>query len=377
MSQERAEPMSLRLSMPKKEAAPARSAPRRASGPLRIGLIGAGAIGSWHARILSESPDAELAAVCDTDFSRAAAFAGRLGGRVFSDAAAMFVETPLDGVIIASPEAAHAEQAVLAAKAGLPMLVEKPVAPDPAGIATIRAAAAEAGVPVMAGHVERFEIGSAQLKAAVAEGICGKVVSIAARRQFVAADTPRFRGISSTLRILAVHDFDLVAWVHPVPVTEVYAAAGRGRVYDETGLDDHVMTTLRFADGAVGLVESAWTLPAPYGVFSAPAGWSPAGNNRLDVFGSAGMVSNDMSLRGQQLIAFDETDGFRAAGIRHQPVLNGRVTGALAEEVAAFLRLVREGGEPIVGLDDAEKAVRLVAAAEASLASGQPVRLDG
>ena len=131
-------------------------------------------------------------------------------------------------------------------------------------------------------------------------------VTIAARRQFVAADTPRFKGLSTTLRILGVHDFDLVTWVHPVPVIEVYAAAGRGRVFAETGLDDHVVTTLRFADGAVGLVESAWTLPRPYGVFTSPAGWSPAGNNRLDVFGSTGMVSNDMGLRGQQLVAFDE-----------------------------------------------------------------------
>jgi predicted dehydrogenase len=346
------------------------------SARLRIGLIGAGAIGAFHARIVKESADAELAALCDVDVPRARALAARFGGETFVGAAAMFADIPLDGVIIASPEHVHAEHARLAAAAGVPMLIEKPLAPDLAGIAEIRAAAKAAGVPVMAGHVERFEIGSAQLKAAVAEGICGRVVTIAARRQFVAADTPRFKGLSTTLRILGVHDFDLICWVHPAPVVEIYAAAGRGRVFDETGLDDHVMTTIRFADGAVGLVESAWTLPSPYGVFASPSSWSPAGNNRLDVFGSAGMVSNDMGLRGQQLIAFDEAAGFRAAGLRHQPILNGRVIGALAEEVAAFLRLIREGGEPIVGLDDAERAVRLTVAAEASLASGLPVRLD-
>lgn len=344
---------------------------------LRIGLIGAGAIGAWHARIVAERPDAVLAAICDIDADRAAKLAAPWGAEVFTDAASFFADAALDGVIIASPERVHEEQARLAAAARVPMLIEKPVAPDPAGIAAIRAAAATAGVPVMAGHVERFEIGSAQLKAAVDEGVCGKVVTIAARRQFVAADTPRFKGLSTTLRILGVHDFDLVAWVHPVPVVQVYAAAGRGRVHAETGLDDHVVTTLRFADGAIALVESGWTLPAPYGVFSAPASWSPAGNNRLDVFGALGMVSNDMSLRGQQLIAFDEAAGFRAAGIRHQPMLNGRVVGALAEEVAAFIRMIREGTEPLVGLDDAERAVRIVEAAEASLASGLPVRLDG
>ena len=163
------------------------------------------------------------------------------------------------------------------------MLIEKPVAATVADIAVIADLAGSAGVMVMAGHVERFEVGSAQLKAAVDEGICGRIVTVAARRQFVATDTPRFAGRSSTLRTLGVHDFDLVSWVHPSPPLEVYAAAGRGRVFAETGLDDHVVTTIRFADGAVGLVESAWTLPSPYGAFTSPAGWSPAGNNRLEV----------------------------------------------------------------------------------------------
>ncbi|MCX5479427.1 Gfo/Idh/MocA family oxidoreductase [Kaistia geumhonensis] len=344
--------------------------------PLRIGLIGAGAIGAWHARIVAERRDAVLAAVCDSDAGRASVLASRYGAKPFVDAVDLFADAAPDGVIIASPERVHGEHARLAAEAGVPMLIEKPVAPDPAGVEAIRAVTEAAGVAVMAGHVERFEIGSAALKAAVAQGVCGRVVTVAARRQFVAADTPRFRGLSTTLRILGVHDFDLVSWVHPVPVVEVYAASGRGRVYEETGLDDHVVTTLRFADGAVGLVESAWTLPQPYGVFTSPEGWSPAGNNRLDVFGATGMISNDMSLRGQQLIAFDEAAGFRAAGIRHQPILHGRVTGALAEEDSAFIAMIADGTPPVVGLDDALRAVRLTEAAEASLASGRPVRLD-
>ncbi len=347
-----------------------------ARSPLRIGLIGAGAIGAWHARIVAERRDAVLAGVCDSDAGRASVLAARHGAKPFVDAADLFADAALDGVIIASPERVHGEHARLAAAAGVPMLIEKPVAPDPAGVEAIRAVTEGAGVAVMAGHVERFEIGSAGLKTAVEQGVCGQVVTIAARRQFVAADTPRFKGLSTTLRILGVHDFDLVTWVHPVPVIEVYAAAGRGRVFAETGLDDHVVTTLRFADGAVGLVESAWTLPRPYGVFTSPAGWSPAGNNRLDVVGSTGMVSNDMGLRGQQLVAFDETEGFRAAGIRHQPILHGKVTGALAEEVSAFIAMIADGTPPIVGLDDALRAVRLTEAAEASLASGLPERLD-
>jgi len=347
-----------------------------AAAPLAIGVIGAGAIGSWHARIVAEALDARLAGVADIDFPRARALAERFGVAAYPDAAAMFKGERLAGVIVASPDRAHVEHATLAAAAGVPTLIEKPMAPDLGGVAAIEKVANAAGVFVMAGHVERFEIGSAQLKSALDEGVCGRPIVIAARRQFAALDTPRFAGLSTTLRVLAVHDFDLVLWLHPAQVVSVHAAAARGPVHAATGLDDHVATTIRFADGALALVESGWTLPKAYAAFVRPSDWSPAGNNRLEVFGSEGLLSNDMGLRGQQLIAFDAAEGFRAAGIRHRPILNGRVVGALAEEVAAFLRAIREGTPPLVGVEDARRAVALVELAERSLKLGRPCAPD-
>ena len=343
---------------------------------LRVGLIGCGAIGDWHARIVAERPDCHLAAVCDPDLAPATATA-RSTAEVFPDAAAMLAAVALDAVIIASPEQLHVQHAQICALRGLPMLIEKPVAPNAAGVDAIIAAVASGGTKAMAGHVERFEVGAAQLKVAVEQGVCGHVVALAARRQFVAADVPRFAGRSSTLRVLGVHDFDLVSWIHPVAIDSVFAAAGRARIFAEHGLDDHVVTTIRFADGAVAVIESGWTLPLAYGGFATPVGWSPAGNNKIEVFGSAGMVSNDMGLRGQQLIAFDAREGFRAAGLRHQAIVHGRVVGALRDEVDQFIRMVRDRTKPLVTLDDARRAVTLTTAAELSLAKGAPVRLNG
>jgi hypothetical protein len=78
-------------------------------------------------------------------------------------------------------------------------------------------------------------------------------------------------------------------------------------------------------------------------------------------------------LRTQQLIAFDRAEGFRAGGLRHQSIMNGRVVGALVEEVAAFLRMIETGAAPLVGLDDAARAVKIVQMAETSLRLGRPV----
>jgi len=340
---------------------------------LRIGVLGAGMIGSWHARILSELGGVTLAGVCDTDAARADELAGAFGVPGWSEPERFFAEAGLDGVVIATPEAVHAEQVEMAAAAGAGVMIEKPAAPDTAGVRAIMATVARAGIPAMVGHVERFEPGSALLRDAVAEGVCGKVAAVLARRQFGPAGAEKYAA-SSTLRILAVHDFDLVRWVHPAPVEEVHAVAGRGALHAAHGIDDHVITTLRFADGAVGCVESGWTLPRAYSDFDTPAGWQGAGNNRLDVYGAAGFVSNDMALRHQPLVAFDARAGFRAAGIRHQPVVHGRVQGALRAEIEHFAHCLATGDTPVVGLEDALRAVALVEAAERSLATGRPVR---
>lgn len=340
---------------------------------LRIGVIGAGMIGSWHARILSEMGGVVLAGVCDTDAGRAATLAGRFGAPAWGEPERFFAEAGMDGVVIATPEPVHAEQVALAAGAGCAVMIEKPAAPDTAGVRAIIDTVASAGILAMVGHVERFEPGSALLQSAVAEGVCGQVAAILARRQFGPAGAEKYAA-SSTLRILAVHDFDLVRWVHPAAVEAVQAVAGRGALHAACGIDDHVITTIRFADGAVACVESGWTLPRAYADYARPAGWQGAGNNRLDVYGAAGFVSNDMSLRHQPLVAFDAAAGFRAAGIRHQPVVHGRVQGALAAEIAHFVQCLATGARPVVGLEDALRAVALVEAAEHSLATGLPVR---
>lgn len=339
--------------------------------PLRIGVLGAGMIGAWHARILAEADGADLVAVCDLDLARATTLAKPFGAVAMADPACFFA-LDLDGAIIATPEAVHAEGVALAAAAGCGVLIEKPLAPDLARLAAIRASVEGAGILAMAAHVERFEAGSVQLQSAVSEGIPGRVSAILLRRQFGPEGVARFAGLSSTLRILGIHDFDLLRWVHPVPVESVHAVAGRGAIHAETGMDDHVITTVRFSDGAVAMVESGWTLPRAYASFDTPTGWQAAGNNRIEVFGDKGFVSNDMGLRLQPLVAFDAAGGFRAAGLRHQPVLHGRVQGALRAEVEHFLDCLRHGHAPAVTLDDAERAIALMEAAEAALATGLP-----
>ena len=338
---------------------------------IRTGLIGAGAIGTWHARILAEAAQSRLVAICDRDPTRAHALAQLHGATPHTDEAAFFAH-PMDAVIIATPEFAHETHLRAAARAGLPVLIEKPVAATVTEIDRMSAIVDACGILTMAAHVERFEAGSAGLHAAMTQGVAGPVTAIMARRQFSPGGVERFAGLSTTLRILAIHDFDLIRWLHPAPIATVHAMAATGPIHATTGLHDHVVTTIRFTDGALAMVETGWNLPASFADFRTPEGWQGAGNNRIEVFGQGGMLSNDMGLRHQQLVAFTDAEGFRAAGLRHQPVIHGRVQGALRAEVEHFLDCVATGAKPLCTLADARRAAALLEAAEAALATGHP-----
>jgi predicted dehydrogenase len=121
---------------------------------LRIAVIGVGYLGRQHARILSSLPDAELVAVVDTNRARAEEIAAQHGTRAFADYRE--VVDQVDAVTIAVPTRLHRDIAVACLSAGIPVLVEKPMARSPVEGEAMIAAARRAGVALAVGHTERF-----------------------------------------------------------------------------------------------------------------------------------------------------------------------------------------------------------------------------
>jgi predicted dehydrogenase len=121
---------------------------------LRLAVIGVGYLGRQHARILSSLPDAELVAVVDTNRARAEEIAAAHGTRAFSDYRE--VVDQVDAVTIAVPTKLHHDIAVACVSAGIPVLVEKPMARSPAEAEAMIAAARQADVALAVGHTERF-----------------------------------------------------------------------------------------------------------------------------------------------------------------------------------------------------------------------------
>src|SRR5262245_53207777 len=96
--------------------------------PIRVALVGCGKVAGIHAAALASLPEAEFVAACDVSAERAQAFAAKHDVRPFTDLGTMLRDAKPEAVILATPHPLHAEAAVRAAEAGVPVLVEKPLA---------------------------------------------------------------------------------------------------------------------------------------------------------------------------------------------------------------------------------------------------------
>jgi len=121
---------------------------------LRVAVIGVGHLGKHHARILSSLPGAELVAVVDTNHARASEIAAANGTRASFDCRELLGQ--VDAVTIAVPTERHLEVALPFLEAGVPVLVEKPMARSLEEADRMIAAAAKAGVVLAVGQTERF-----------------------------------------------------------------------------------------------------------------------------------------------------------------------------------------------------------------------------
>jgi predicted dehydrogenase len=122
--------------------------------PLRVAVIGVGHLGRHHARLLAGLPDVTLAAVVDTNTARADEIAAANRTQASYDYRDMLGR--IDAVTVAVPTLIHHEIAVPFLEAGIPVLVEKPIARTLAEADAMISAARRAGVPLAVGHTERF-----------------------------------------------------------------------------------------------------------------------------------------------------------------------------------------------------------------------------
>ncbi|HET6190111.1 MAG TPA: Gfo/Idh/MocA family oxidoreductase [Trebonia sp.] len=226
---------------------------------MRLGLLGAGRIGAFHARTLRQLPAVESLVVSDAVPALAERVAARVGAEVVASPEEVLA-AGVDGVVIAASTDAHPSLLRMCLAAGVPAFCEKPVARSAADGARLAGEVAAAGVQVQIGYPRRFDAGFAAVRSAVASGSLGRVHTVRSTtldpapppREYIATSGGIFRDCS-------VHDFDAVRWVTGQEVVEVYAAgASLGADWFDSVADvTAASAVLTLAGGALAVVSNS------------------------------------------------------------------------------------------------------------------------
>jgi myo-inositol 2-dehydrogenase/D-chiro-inositol 1-dehydrogenase len=330
---------------------------------LAVGLIGAGRMGSFHAETLARRlPGTELAAIADPAPGAAQRLAGRLGcSRALTDPGQLLAEPGLDAVVIATPARTHAGLIEAAARAGLAVYCEKPMALTLADADCAIDAARQAGVPLQVGFNRRYDAGFRAAHDQIAAGRIGTphVLRSLTRDPKLAdpAPIPPWTIFNETL----IHDFDALRFLNPgAEPAEVFALADAliRPDFKDRGLLDTAVVTVRFDNGALATAEASFQAVYGYDV-------------RGEVLGSAGMVTVG-DLHRTHLTSYGP-DGLAADCVRYDQDL---FRDAYIAELADFTDCARTGRAPAVTGEDARAALSIARAAIQSVRTGLPVRVD-
>ncbi len=221
---------------------------------MKYAVIGVGNMGKNHVRSVHEMPELELVAVADANLAAAQAKTKLYGCQSFSDYQEMLAQVDIDAVSVCVPTTKHLEVASACMRAGKHVLLEKPIAHTVEEGRTLQALAKECGVQLMVGHIERFNPAVQKVKALLAEGAIGRVVTIIARR--VGVFPPQIRDANIAVD-LAIHDLDIVSYLLDELPDEV--VAGKQRNHIELR-EDSVEFFLRYPS-ATAFVQANWITP--------------------------------------------------------------------------------------------------------------------
>ena len=334
---------------------------------VRTGIVGAGFMGRLHGRLLTELPNAEVAGVVDASPDVAAQAAAQMGARAYPSLESLLESADtLDAVVVATPEPEHRLAVEAAAARGCAVFVEKPIASDLGDADAMIEACERAAVPLMVGHILRHDSAYVAIRQAVEEARLGQLLTAYARRNAIIQEGHRLGGRTSVVQYLAGHDVDQLLWYHDAPVEGVTARAVHGRMAETYGTPDFVWLWMRFADGALGVVECGWALPEGWGGWAEGTAWQPFGDCRMELIGTDDFLSLDMRTMN---VAGVDRSGWRFPETRHWPVVNGRIGGAARLQMEHFLECVSTGMRPLCDGQAGRAALAICLAAEASLES--------
>ena len=328
---------------------------------MHVGLVGTGRIGALHARSLKASPLVSKLTVVDTDRDRAGRVAGALGAEQAETPQAL-IASGIDALVIAAATPAHAELLHMAADAAVAAFCEKPIALDLVATDAVIEHVSKAGIFVQVGFQRRFDAGYLAARDAVQSGSLGDVHLVRLATHDPAPPPEAYIATSGGIwRDLAIHDFDISAWVLGRKVTEVFAEGEANSPLFARHEDvDAACALLRFEGGILGLLSATRNDPRGYDV-------------RMELFG----------LRDSVAVGWDDRTPLRSLEPDVKPPAKPgyedflhRFESAYRAELHGFLEAIKDGAESPCTVTDARQALAVALAADRSLREHRPVQVE-
>ncbi|MBX3014016.1 MAG: inositol 2-dehydrogenase [Caldilineaceae bacterium] len=331
--------------------------------PITLGLIGAGRIGRVHAESITRRlSSAKIQAVSDVVAAAAQQCAADFAIPVATaDHRTLLADPAIDAVVICSSTDTHTRLIVEAAEAGKHIFCEKPIALDLAAIDHALATVERCGVKLQIGFNRRFDSNFRQLHEVVRRGDIGTPQLLRITSRDPAPPPLAYVKVSGGIFLdMTIHDFDMARYLMGSEVEEVYAA---GAVLVDPAIGaagdvDTAVITLRFANGALGVIDNS--RQAVYGY-----------DQRAEVFGSAGAIEAQNKQPYQTIQS-------TAAGVQQAKPLYfflERYLDAYVAEMRAFIDAIQQDTTPPVTGWDGRAPVVIGLAALRSCQEKRPVRL--
>ena len=342
-----------------------------------FGIVGCGLISDFHARAIGDVRGAKLVACFDTVPAAADRLAASTGCKAYHSLKRFLADPAVEVVTVGTPSGAHMEPAVKAARAGKHVIVEKPLEITLRRCDRIIAECQKAGVVLSTVFPSRFHDSSQEMKRAVDAGRFGRLtvgdayVKWYRTQQYY--DGGAWRGTweldgGGALMNQAIHNVDLLTWLMG-PVAEVRAQTALA-AHQRIAVEDVAIATLRFANGALGVIEASTAIYPGY-------------LKRIEIHGSTGSAM----MEEEDLVKWDFAKRkARDKGIEQK--MAGRVSGGggaadpaaighhgHARQFADVVKAINKGTRPLVDGPEGRRSVEVILAIYKSAETGRAVQL--
>jgi predicted dehydrogenase len=347
---------------------------------LGFAIVGCGMIARFHARALAEVPDTRLVGLVSRKEANARTLADSLGLNcdVYTDLALVLTRRDVDVVIVTTPSGAHMEPAVAAAKAGKHVVVEKPLEITLERCDQIIEACAASRVQLCTIFPSRFGDANRALKAAVDAGRFGRLTMGETTCKWWRPQSYYDEGGWKGTRALdgggalmnqAIHNVDLLLWMMG-PVTHI-AGFTATLAHQRIEVEDTAVACLRFASGALGVIQAA-------------TGAHPGLPKTIAVHGDRGtvVIEQDDVLRWDLTPETAEDRAVRerfaqktgASGGSSNPAAISHV--GHARQLTDFVQAIQSGRPPLVDGREGRRAVEVILGIYRSAETGRSVELQ-